>query len=461
MNLDGAKRTPLWWDGLDVSPRRDPLAGDATVDVTIIGGGFTGLWTAYYLAGLEPTLNIAVLEREHVGYGASGRNGGWCHAAYPLGLTMAVKDHGREGGVRFERALNGAVAEVGRVAEAENIACHYQKGGRILVARNQLHLARAKEETEEYREFGFSEEDMRFMDAAEASELVGADSVLGGTFSPHAASLQPAALARGLAEACERRGVRVFEGTAASSYTSGKVVTDRGTVTTQYVVRATEAYTSQFGPVRRKLAPLYSHMIATEPLPESVWDDLGLRDRPTFADYSPSLIYGQRTHDGRLAFGGRGAPYHWRSGVADDFDVNEAVHADLGRVLRDFFPSLAEVKVTHRWGGPLGVSRDWRPSVTFSPETGVGFAGGYVGEGVAASNLAGRTLADLMLRRDTELTALGWVNHAWRDWEPEPLRYVGINAGLWLAKTADRDEQRTGKSSWLGDVGDWLRGKRG
>lgn len=461
MHLNDAKRTPLWWDDLDLGTRRDPLPGDTTVDVAIIGGGFTGLWTAYYLAGLEPTLNIVVLERQYVGYGASGRNGGWCHAAYPLGLTMLVKDFGRERGVEFERALNGAVAEVGRVTAAESIDCHYQNGGRILVARSELHLARAKEEAEEYRSFGFSEDDMRFVDASEASAMLGADGVLGGTYSPHAASLQPAALARGLAAACERRGVRVHEGTTVLSYAPGSVTTDRGVVKARYVVRATEAYTPQFGVARRKIAPLYSHMIATEPLPESVWAELGLQNRPTFADYSPSLIYGQRTHDGRLAFGGRGAPYHWRSGVADEFDVNDAVHVDLVRVLKDFFPALDGFGITHRWGGPLGVSRDWRPSVSFSHKTGVGFAGGYVGEGVAASNLAGRTLADLMLQRGTELSSLAWVNHAWRDWEPEPLRYVGINAGLWLAKSADREEQRTGKSSWLGDVGDWLRGKRG
>src|SRR5690554_335683 len=461
MPLTNAKLTPLWWDGLDLRPKRAPLPGDRQVDVAIIGAGFTGLWTAYYLAGLEPTLDIAVLERQHVGYGASGRNGGWCHAAYPLGLTMLVKDFGPQRGAEFERALNGAVAEVGRVTAAEDIACHYQRGGRILVARNPLHLARAREEAEEYRSYGFSEEDMRLLSADEASEMVGADGVIGGTYSPHAASLQPAALATGLADACERRGVRIYESTTVDSFAPGAVRTDRGLVTARHVIRATEAYTPQFGNVRRKIAPLYSHMIATEPLPEEVWAELGLHDRPTFADYSPSLIYGQRTHDGRLAFGGRGAPYHWRSGVADQFDNNDAVHMDLVRVLRDFFPAVESAEVTHRWGGPLGVSRDWRPSVTYSPETGLGFAGGYVGEGVAASNLAGRTLADLMLGRDTELTHLGWVNHAWRDWEPEPLRYVGINAGLWLAKSADREERRTGKDSWLGNVGDWLRGKRG
>lgn len=461
MKITSAKQTPLWWDEAPTGPPREPLPGNVTADVAIVGGGFTGLWTAYYLASLEPTLNVAVIERRHVGFGASGRNGGWCHAAYPLGLSMLVKDFGHERGVQFERALNGAVTEVGRVAAAEGIQCHYQKGGRILVARSRLHLQRAREEAEEYRSFGFSEDDMRFVDADEAGAMIGADSVLGGTFSPHAAALQPASLARGLAQACERLGVRIFEGTTVTGYAPGEVRTNRGQVRSRFVIRATEAYTPQFRPARRKIAPLYSHMIATEPLPESLWQEIGLAGRPTFADYSPSLIYGQRTHDGRLAFGGRGAPYHWRSGVADAYDVNDAVHQDLARVLQEFFPELKGVAVTHRWGGPLGVSRDWRPSVTFSAQSGVGYAGGYVGEGVAASNLAGRTLADLILERDTELVTLGWVNHAWRDWEPEPLRYVGINAGLWLARAADREERRTDRDSWLGGVGDWLRGKRG
>ena len=174
-------------------------------------------------------------------------------------------------------------------------------------------------------------------------------------------------------------------------------------------------------------------MIATEPLAERVWAQIGWSGMDTLADGRHLIIYAQRTADGRIAFGGRGAPYHFASRIRDDFDRDRAVFADLRRVLHELFPAVAGARVTHEWGGPLGVPRDWYSSVGFDPVTRVGWAGGYVGDGVSTTNLAGRTLADLVLGRDSELTALPWVNHRSPRWEPEPFRWVGINAGLGAA----------------------------
>ena len=160
------------------------------------------------------------------------------------------------------------------------------------------------------------------------------------------------------------------------------------------------------------------------------------------------MIYGQRTADGRLAFGGRGAPYHFGSAVSPDFDRHPEVHSALQRILRELFPVLAEVRFTHEWGGNLGVPRDWFPSVRHDPLTGLGFAGGYVGDGVATSALAGETLAALILGDDPrELTTLPWVGHRSRRWEPEPMRWVGVNAVTALMTAADRGEHRTGRPS--------------
>jgi glycine/D-amino acid oxidase-like deaminating enzyme len=213
------------------------------------------------------------------------------------------------------------------------------------------------------------------------------------------------------------------------------------------VVRATEGYTTGLPHHRRALAPLYSLMIATEPLPASFWDAVGWAGRETFADGRHLIIYGQRTADDRIAFGGRGAPYHFGSRVRDGFDRDPATFAELRQVLESLFPALAGVTITHEWGGPLGVPRDWYTSVGFDRTTGLAWGGGYVGDGVGTSNLAGRTLADLVLGLDTELTALPWVGHRSRDWEPEPLRWLGINLGLWLTAGLDRAEARTGKRS--------------
>jgi glycine/D-amino acid oxidase-like deaminating enzyme len=191
-------------------------------------------------------------------------------------------------------------------------------------------------------------------------------------------------------------------------------------------------------------------MVATEPLTDDQWEGIGLSGGEVFADHRHVIIYGQRTVDGRLAFGGRGAPYHFASRIRPGFDQDARVFEDLRHTLRDLLPQLADTAFTHAWGGPLGIARDWMPSVGHDASTGIGWAGGYVGDGVAASNLAGRTLADLVTGQRTPITTLPWVGHRSRRWEPEPLRWVGVNAGLRLAHAADLEEARTGRPARLG-----------
>ncbi len=440
----------LWWDTLPpelAGPARAPLQGDADADVVIVGAGYTGLWTAYYLAQADPTLRIRVLEREVAGFGASGRNGGWCSALFPASWNKIAKGSGREAAVAMQRAMFATVDEVGAVVAAEGWDVHWSKGGTTGLARTPAQVERAKQEISEARAWGFGEDDYRWLDAEEAHASVGASDVLGGTFTPHTAAIHPARLVRSLALSVERLGVTIHEGTEVTAIEPGVVRTATGQVRSPYCLRATEGYTAQLRGYRRVIAPVYSLMVATEPLPQSVWDDLGLSDRPTFNDYRHLIIYGQRTADDRFAFGGRGAPYHFGSTISSDFDRNEAVFADLKAVLVDLFPLLAEAEVTHAWGGPLGLTRDWYASCSLDRTTGLGWAGGYVGDGVGTSNLAGRTLADLVLERDTDLVRLPWVNHRTRRWEPEPFRFVGVNAGLRVMSSADHAEQRSGKPS--------------
>ncbi len=427
----------------------DPLPGDTSVDVAIAGAGFTGLWTAYYLAGARPGLRIAVCEREIAGFGASGRNGGWCSALFPASLAKLARMAGRGPAIAMYRAMQATVDEVGQVAAAEGIDCHWAKGGTVQLARSPAQLARAREEVAEARSFGFGEADLRLLPEAEALEHVTASGVLGGTYTPHCAAIHPARLARGLADAVRRRGVAVYERTPVTGIEPGRLRTPWGTVRAPYVIRATEGYTPGLPGLHRAIAPVYSLMIATEPLPEDTWAQLGLAGRPTFGDYRHLIIYGQRTADGRLAFGGRGAPYHYGSAVRPEFDRSPAVFRALRRSLAELFPGLGEVRVTHAWGGPLGVPRDWCASAGLDRATGLGWAGGYVGDGVATTNLAGRTLADLVLGHDTELTRLPWVGHRSPSWEAEPLRWLGANAGLQAMSWADRRETSTGRPSWL------------
>jgi glycine/D-amino acid oxidase-like deaminating enzyme len=316
-----------------------------------------------------------------------------------------------------------------------------------MLARSPAQLDRARAEVAEARAFGFGEDDLRLLDAAETTAMAGATSVLGGTYTPHCAAIHPSRLARGLAEAVRRAGVSVFERTPVRQIEPRLVTTAAGTIRTQFVVRATEGYTPRLPGLERAIAPVYSLMIATAPLPESAWEQIGLAGRPTFGDLRHLIIYGQRTADGRLAFGGRGAPYHLGSAIRPSFDQVPAVHEAIRRTLAELFPVLDDVPVTHRWGGPIGVPRDWCASVGLDTDTGLAWAGGYVGDGVSTTNLAGRTLADLITGADTELLRLPWVGHQSPPWEPEPLRWLGLNAGLQVMGFADREENRTGRPS--------------
>jgi glycine/D-amino acid oxidase-like deaminating enzyme len=447
-----ARSISFWHDTLppeDTLEPRPVLGGDADADVAIVGAGYTGLWTAYYLLGLDPGLRVVVLEAEIAGFGASGRNGGWVSALLPMTLPTMADRAGRDGALAMQQAMFATVDEVGRSAAAEGIDCHYAKGGYLHLATNPAHTSRLRDELAEARQFGLGEDDLRWLDRAEAAERLDATGVLGGLYTPHCAAIHPARLARGLARAVERRGGTIHEGTRALAIERGRVVTDHGTVRAEIVVRATEGFTSSLEGEQRTLVPLYSLMIATEPLPDSIWEQIGLRQRETFNDARHLIIYGQRTADGRFAFGGRGAPYHYGSVIRPEFDRNATTHAAIARTLRTLFPAVADAAITHRWGGPLGVARDWTCSVGLDRDTGLAWAGGYVGDGVATTNLAGRTLADLITGRDTELTHLLWVGHRSRRWEPEPLRWLGIRGGLRLPAGADRAEARTGRPARL------------
>ncbi len=413
-------------DGDDLAPRHG-LDGDVEVDVAIVGAGFTGLWTAYHLLRGDPSLRVVVVEREVVGFGASGRNGGWCSALFPASEAKLTRRHGRDAALAMGAAMRDTVDEVGKTVAEEAIACDWVKGGTVTLARTEVQLQRAKAAG-------------GFLAAQEASALVGASHVLGGSYTPDCARIQPARLARGLAGVVERRGATVCERTAATSIAPRRVVTDRGVVTARTVIRATEAWAAQLAP--RSVVPVYSLIVATRPMPSEFWDVAGLAGGQTFTDHRHLIVYGQRTADDRLVFGGRGAPYHWRSRIAPAFDRDDRVFTGLRAAARDLFPALVASDFTHAWGGPLGIARDWYAGVGLGAD-GVGWAGGYVGDGVGTSHLAGRTLAALVLGRPDPVTDLPWVGHRSRRWEPEPLRWLLVNAGLRLMTLADGEERLT------------------
>ncbi len=443
----------LWADTLPDAERFAAAASDvpADVDVAIIGAGYTGLWTAWHLRRIDPTLRVAVLERDHVGFGASGRNGGWASALLPMSLASVAREHGDATARRLQSTMHDTVRRIGEWCRTHAAADVFHQGGSISMARLPPQVERLHDELAEYRRFGFGEDDYRWIDAVDAADTCGATDVLGALVTPHCAVVHPARLVHALAHAAHAGGVTIVEGATVERHEPGRVATDRGTVRADVVVRATEGYTPQLAGERRTVMPLYSLMVATEPLGPDAWDAIGLADRPTFADGRSLIIYGQRTADGRIAFGGRGAPYHFGSRIDPSFDRDDDIRRLLVDELRLMFPVLDDVTFTHHWGGVLAVPRDRHPSVVFDRDQGIATVGGYVGDGVATTYAAGRTLAALIAGPaddvDAEHVRLPWVGHRSRRWEPEPLRWLGVNTALLAARRSDRRERRTGRAA--------------
>ncbi|WP_211217905.1 NAD(P)/FAD-dependent oxidoreductase [Microbacterium luticocti] len=426
----------FWWRQIGIPAARAPLPGDIDVDVCIVGAGFTGLWTAYYLRLLDPSVRVALVEARFAGFGASGRNGGWLTNS----VTGGRERYGRDGGIRQQAAMNAAVDEVIRVTDAEGIDADVATGGELNVAYTPAQLARLRAFVRD--EAGWPGADVVELSADETAARVAVHAPLGGMWHPHCARVHPAKLVRGLAEAVERAGARIYEDTTVRTISSGRVETDRGTVRAGHVIRATEGFTANLRGEHRTWLPMNSSIVVTDPLPDAAWQRIGWGEADTLGDMAHVYTYAQRTADGRIAFGGRGVPYRYGSRVDTDGRTQRRTIAGLTRLLRTAFPDAADVPIAHAWSGVLGVPRDWAASVGYDRASGLGWAGGYVGTGVTTTNLAGRTLADLVLGRDTDLVHLPWVGHRAKRWEIEPLRWVAVNAIYAAYGLADRQEAR-------------------
>ncbi|MEU8361738.1 FAD-dependent oxidoreductase [Nonomuraea sp. NPDC048882] len=440
----------FWYRSSGLPAAGPRLDGELSADVAIVGAGYTGLWTAYYLKRARPSLNVVVLEQEFAGFGASGRNGGWLTGD----LAGSHKRYG-EGARRLQRAMYASIDEVIAVCERESIDCDLVKGGVLNVARTPAQAARLRETVASARSWGIEEPDLRLVDPADRVRVSGA---LAASWSPHCARIQPAKLARGLARAVRELGVPVYERTPVTAIAPHRARTPYGTVTAGHVIRATEGFTARLRGLRRQWLPMNSSMIVTEPLPASFWDEVGWQGAELLGDMAHYYMYAQRTADDRIAFGGRGRPYLYGSRVDARGRTHEWTVEALWRLLTGFFPAARSSSVAHAWSGVLAVPRDWCSAVHVDPATGLGWAGGYTGHGVTTTNLAGRTLRDLILGEETELTSLPWVDHRVRRWEPEPLRWAGVHAMYRLYRMADHRERTMPRTSALARFADMITG---
>jgi glycine/D-amino acid oxidase-like deaminating enzyme len=441
-----------WLDSLGPIEARAPLHGDIEVDVAVVGAGFTGLWTAYELQRREPGLRIALLESQFAGYGASGRNGSWCVPELNASPDLITSRFGKERALAVHRALIATPAEVERSLQEEGIDASFSRSGVLTVARGAYQLPLLEEQMRAYRDAGISDE-YSWLDRRAARERLDVAGVEAGLFTPNGATLHPGKAVRGLAEAVERRGAAIYERTQVLRVRKGspvRIETDRGQVRARVTVLALEGYLSQLAGYHRRVLPLYSLVSITEPLGERELASVNWSERMCVGSMRLSVDYFARTEDGRILVGGRGAPYNYGSRILSSSEHHAPTHAKLQRMFREWFPAFSGVRFTHSWGGVLGMPRDWIPQFGFEPSTGVAFAYGYTGHGVATTNLAGRTLADLITGRESELTALPLVGHHSPDWEPEPLRWIGVRYVQSALARLDAKGERSGRplSRW-------------
>lgn len=444
--------------GEDLQPR-SALNSSTDVDIAILGGGYTGLWTAYYLLCANPALRVAIIEKEIVGYGASGRNGGWCSSKFPVTAAMLEGRYGREAARALMLAMNTAVSEVDRVCQQEQIDAHFHKGGILTLARGAHQLPVIRKSYAAYERLGLAEQ-YRLLTAEEVRERIRVTNVFGGLYAPENASVHPARLVRGLARAVERRGGVIYEQTAVTGFEGGatpRFLTPAGEVRARRaIVLAGEAYLTRLPKLHRALLPVYSLIALTEPLTDRQWAAIGWQNGESLASARNTVDYLTRTADGRILFGSRGAPYHFGSLIDDEQDRHAETHARIERAVVEWFPALAGIRFTHWWGGPVGMPRDWMPMAAFNAATRIGTARGYTGQGVATANLMGRVLASMVAEQRSSLETLPIAQRSSPNWEPEPLRWLAVRYMQNAFLRIDENQESGRGAPWDAPIAEWL-----
>ncbi len=411
----------LWLDTYGEYRPQPALEGEINVDVVIIGGGFTGLMTAYELKRAEPTLRVAVLEAKTVGYGASGRNGSFGMTVVGLGFGVMPTLLGVERFKAAHRYMMRAVEELDALIQRENLACDRIRPGFLRVATTPGYVKRLQEDVERMNRFGF--DDIFWLDQAETLARVNSPHYLGALWEPRLVLINPAKLVRAERELALKQGAEVYEDTPAIEIRrSGRfeIQTPRGKVVSEKIAFATNAYTHLFPLLRRKQIPAFTYMVATEPLSQQQLEPIGWAGKEGIEDARNLIHYYRLTPDNRLVMGGGPVGLTFANDL--DADRNAAAWRHLEEHLRFLFPSLKEVRITHRWGGPFSVTVDLTPAMGYIGDRRAVYSVGCIGHGVSASHLNAQTLRDLLLERQSDLTDGPFVRRRVIPWPPEPLR---------------------------------------
>jgi glycine/D-amino acid oxidase-like deaminating enzyme len=416
--------------------------------VCVVGGGYTGLWTAYFLKRSEPALEVAVVERSWAGSGASGHNDGYAMTVLDMSLHHLVEHHGPERAGAAHEAVARSVVEIGEFCSEHDVDAEYELNGFAAIAVNDGHMRRLERDLEAAQRIG-ADHDYTLAEGDAARAVIGSPVVRGLLREGRGALVNPHRLVRGLARTVEGIGVRIFERSPATSLVAGRVETELGAVEAPRIVVATNAYQHSFQQFRSKVLPLWSYALATEPLTDEQRGRVAWEGREGFEDKRNFITIGRWTADGRILWGGRLAPYFYGNDMDPRHSSNERVFGELRDAWREYFPMWQDVRFTHAYGGCVAITATFLPYVGTLGD-GIFYGYGYNGHGVAPSHTVGRALCDLILERDSEYTGLLFVN---QDREPtlppEPLRFLGTTL---TTKLLDRQDLRMDSDAEVGDM---------
>ncbi len=447
-----------WLEGLPHAPRPS-LSGRVDADVAIVGGGFTALWTAHHLLEADRSLRVVILEAEEVGFGASGRNGGFAMTLLDMSLAHLRRNHGDAAARAAHVAVAESVEMIGATVAAEGIDCDWTHGGLMVVATNQGQLRRVRDDLEAADAMGL--DGFRELGASEARAEVDSPTYLGALMEERCAVVQPAKLARGLADAVERRGATIFEATTARTIEEQgarvRIGTDGGEVVADQVVLASNAWARNLPWFSGKVVALYTYVLLTEPLSDEQWASVGWENRQGIEDKRNFVHYYRRTADGRILWGGRDGVIHaqlpGRSAIRPGYDRSRVVSSRLEATFRATFPQLAAVRFTHHWGGPVGITAKFLPQVGRLDGGRVHYGHGYNGHGVAPTHTVGRILAERVLGRTGPLDQLCFVDAEEPAFPPDPLLW--LSAELTRQSLLRQDRQMDADRE-VGDMDPWL-----
>ena len=442
-------RPSVFWSENENAPAPAPsLVGEARADLTVIGGGFTGLWAAVQALEERPDLEVVVLEAERCGFGASSRNGGFCDGSLTHGLRNGMLHWPGDmpALVRLGREnLDGIDASV----ERYGISADYRRAAEINVATEAWQLEALADDLPMHESVG---DDVALLDAKAMQARVNSPTYVGGLIRYNDISLvDPARLIWGLRAAAESLGARVFELSPATSVEmDGSVVsvsTPGGTIRSERVLAATNAYAGPVRQPRRYMIPVYDHVLMTEPLSNAQLSSIGWREREGIGDASSQFHYYRLSEDNRILWGGYDATYHFGNGLDPRHDQSQATHPKLAQHFFETFPQLEDLRFTHRWGGPVATTTHFSPAWGSTHGGRLTWAGGYTGLGVGSSRFGARVALDLAFGQTTERTELEMVKKKPFPFPPEPLRWAAVQITRKAIQKSDRREGRRG--AWL------------